>query len=322
MRLCSSFCFLALATVGCKDPAPSKPKEAPSATASAPTSASCAKQAEDLGAWLKAVNDEGMGPPPPYQQMGMKLVPRNDGDPWAWFGAAMLVDKGAVQLDFDKLGAPSDSATLEKLVEQLKQRAGVALAAGISMGLDVYIHKDTPWEMVVAVFDPAVASGFRTVGVVFEGPSKIEAPSSSLLAALDAADQKRREDGDPLDDIAPAGPADKAFAKCRPAISVLREAGKRELTPKEKNEFFVKRAPGAWLSCQCRADQDAIRAVQWHWLGRTYGPPTRSVKLLLTSADDKEATKVSGAKTEPWSKMADKVVEASKSGKRVALTVE
>lgn len=323
MRLCSCLCLIVLATAGCKDDTANRSESpaAASAAASASGVASCGARAKALAAWMKAATGEGMGPPAPFDQTSIKLVSRDDGDPWAWHGAALLFDNEAVQLDFEKLGAPSDATAKEKLAQQLKQRAEVALAAGISMGLDVYVHRDTPWETVVAVLEPAVASGFRTVGLVFEGPAEAQAPSSPLLAALVKADQVRRE-ADPLEDFASPEPAHKALARCRPAISILREIGKRELTPKEKASFFAKRAPGAWQSCRCRSDDDAFKALQWHWLGRTYGPPTRSIKLLLATADDGEAEKVSAKGSEPWSKVAPTVVEASKSGKRLAFMVQ
>ena len=127
---------------------------------------------------------------------------------------------------------------------------------------------------------------------------------------------------DPFEEAALAGPADKALAKCRPAVSLLQDIGKRELTAKEKNASWAKRAPGAWQSCRCRVDDDTFKAMQWHWLGRTYGPPTRTVKVLLSPADDKEAQKVAAPKAEPWSKVAEKVVQASKSGKRISLATE
>lgn len=321
MRFRTSLFLVALAAVGCKQESATKPSSSASATASAPSVASCGDKSKELGAWMTAANAEGMGPPAPFEQMRMKLVARGDGDPWAWHGASLLFDQKAVQLDFDRLGVPGEEASKKKLAEQLEARAKTALAAGISMGLDVYIHRDTPWETVVVLLDQAAASGFRTVGLVFEGPSKVKAPSSPLLAELVKADARRR-DADPFEEAAPAGPADKAFAKCRPAISLLQDIGKRELTPKEKTATFAKRAPGAWQSCRCRIDDDALMALQWHWLGRTYGPPTRSVKVLLSPADDQDAAKVAAPKSKPWSEVADKVVQAAKSGKRVSLAIE
>ena len=100
---------------------------------------------------------------------------------WAWHGASLLFDDKAVQLDFERLGAPGEEASNKKLTEQLEARAKMALAAGMSMGLDVYIHQDTPWETVVALLNLAVGSGFRAVGLVFEG--NVEARGAVLTFA-------------------------------------------------------------------------------------------------------------------------------------------
>ncbi len=315
-------CLLALAAAGCKEDAPAKPSGAASASASATTVASCAEQSKVLGAWMKAANSEGMGPPAPFRKRKIDLVARSDGDPWAWFGAALLVDADAVQLDFDALGPPGKDETKGKLEAQLKQRAKTALAAGISMGIDVYLDDDTSWEAVVSALSPVIATGFRTAGFVFQGPSKVEPPKSPLLAKLMEADEARRKAADPLGAPEPASPAIEALSSCRAVVSIVKSIGKRELTPKEKNGFWSKRAPGAWQSCRCRGSQETLEALQWHWLGRSYGPPTRSFKVLLSDADDAEATSVKAPKSAPWKEVADKVVQAAKSGKRVALVIE
>lgn len=311
---------MAIAATGCDEKKPAPPSIAPSATASSPV-ASCADRSKRLGEWLEAAKNEGMGPPPPYEQMQMKLVESSDGDPWAWFGAALLVNKDALQLDFEKIGPPSEDSSREKLSASLKQRAQSALAAGISMGLDLYIHPDTPWSSVTALFDAVAASGFRTVGIVFAAPTKLQSPKSDLLAALRDADQKGSEQDLPIDEPVP-DPADKALSACRPAISLLREIGKREMTAKDKVELFAQRAPGAWQSCLCRVDEDVIKTLHWHWLARSYGPPTRSFKLLVAAGGDKEATTIAAGTQDPWSKVSGEIVRASKDGKRVAFTAK
>ena len=306
--------------LGCKDPAPPSPSVSPSSTGSAPSVASCAKRAEDLGSWLAALKDEGAGPPVSLRDANVDLVARSDGDAWAWHGAALLLSGSAIHLDREKLGAPSDAGTLRELAAQLKSRAQVALSAGVSLGLDVYVDAKTPWGTVVAALDAAVKAGFRTVGFVFAAPAKLDAPTSTLIAELAKADEAGGDD-DPLEPVT-TGPADKALASCRPAISVLQEIGKRDLGAREKVEFFAKRAPGAWQACGCRADEQALRSVPWHWSGRANGAPTRSFTLVLGTKSDKETSLVSAAKSDLWSKVVEKVVGAAASGKRVVLAAE
>lgn len=317
-----SFLLLSIVlALGCKDPAPPSPAANPSSTGSAPSVASCAKRAEDLGSWLTNLKDEGAGPTVSLKDAGVDLVPRTDGDAWAWHGAAVLISDSAVQVDRENVGASSDSATQDKLASLLKSRAQVALSAGVSLGLDLYIDASTPWGTVVAALDGANKAGFRTVGFVFAASTKLEAPSSTLLGELAKADEAGGEDDDPL---APAttGPADKALASCRPAVSVVQEIGKRDLGAREKVEFFVKRAPGAWQACGCRADEQALRSLAWHWSGRGNGPPTRTIKVVLAAKADKEATVVSAAKSDAWSKVAEKVVGAAATDKHVVLAAE
>jgi hypothetical protein len=292
----------------------------PSSTGSAPSVASCAKRAEDLGSWLATLKDEGAGPPVSLRDANVDLVARSDGDAWAWHGAALLLSGSAIHLDREKLGAPSDARTLDDLAAQLKSRAQVALSAGVSLGLDVYVDAKTPWGTVVAALDAAVKAGFRTVGFVFAAPAKLDAPTSTLIAELAKADEAGGDD-DPLEPVT-TGPADKALASCRPAISVLQEIGKRDLGVREKVEFFAKRAPGAWQACGCRADEQALRSVPWHWSGRANGAPTRSFTLVLGTKSDKETSLVSAAKSDLWSKVAEKIVGAAATDKHVVLAAE
>lgn len=316
-----SFLFLPVVfALGCKDPAPPSPSVSASSTGSAPSVASCAKRAEDLGSWLATLKDEGAGPPVSLRDANVDLVVRSDGDAWAWNGAALLLSSSAIHLDHETLGAPSDAGTLDKLATQLKSRAQVALSAGVSLGLDLYVDAKTPWGTVVAALEASVKAGFRTVGFVFAAPGKLEGPSSTLLGELANADEVGGND----DPLAPAttGPGDKALATCRPAISVLQEIVKRDLGAREKVEFFAKRAPGAWQACGCRADEQALRSLPWHWSGRANGPPTRSFKVVLGTKSDKETSLVSAAKSDLWSKVAEKVVGAAASDKRVVLAAE
>ncbi len=324
MRLPPTFGLLVVAAIGCKETESSKPFATPSANASSAgnsgSAASCGIKSKELETWLRAAYDEGMAPPAPYKSMGMRLVERNDGDAWAWFGSALLLDTSTMKLDFERLGPPKEK-NYKKLSEQLKQQAQVALSAGISMGLDVYIHPDTSWETVVSVLTPVAQTGIRTVGIVFEAPSKLEAPKSDLIEKMHNVDEARRK-SDSIEENVSGDPAEKALSNCRPAVSLLHDIRKRELTTKEKTAMFAKRAPGAWQSCRCRTRPDVLKAIQWHWLGRGYGPPTRSIKLQLANAGEKDAKKISGPKTEPWSKMAEKVVEALKEKRRLSFVVE
>ncbi len=320
MRARSFLWMPVFVALGCKDPAPPPPSPSATATNSASHLAPCAKRAQDLGAWLATLKDEGAGPPVSLAEANVDLVPRTDGDVWAWHGAAVLLSGSAVQLDREKIGAPSEPGTQQKLVTAFKSRAQVALSAGVSLGLDVYVDAKTPWGNVVATLDAAAGAGFRTVGFVFAAPAKLEAPSSALLGELAKADETGGDD----DPLAPAttGPADKALASCRPAVSVLQEIGTRDLGAREKVEFFAKRAPGSWQACGCRADDQALRSLAWHWSGRGNGPPTRAITVMLGTKADKETSAVSAAKSDLWSKVAEKVVAAAATDKRVVLAAE
>ena len=277
---------------------------------------------EKMSAWLTTLLQEGAGPTAPLQEANIQLASLEQGELWAWHGAAVIVSSSVLQIDRERLGSPQESTTSDKLQAAFKARSQSALSAGFSLGIDLHIDENTPWETVVSVHQAGAKAGIRTAGLVFAGASDLEPPTCPVLEELVGTSKTDEPPSDDLLSSEAPSPEQKALESCRPAVSILRDIAKRDLGGKERLENYVKRAPLAWQACDCRGDERAVRAIAWYWSGRHHGPPTRTIRISLGVKGEKDTMTVSASKTDPWSKVSQSVIEAAQSNRRLVFAVE
>jgi hypothetical protein len=292
-------CALLAACSGRKADAPNpEAKATPAEPAKPATVPACAAKAKDLEPWLVQLEQEVSSHEIDF---GLKLQPIDR----APYPVEQRIDYVSItdqcRALFEESEANHVGCSLDKLggedalVERLKAAHDQKGKGGVDDVLRLDVDGKAHWGDVARIVEAAAKAGYTNALFGFTATSKLAQPpgvdaSTVTEETFDRASKR-------LDELQTA---------CKPWKSAI--LGHRYVEPKGENARAVgQETAAALVACNCAADPDEVRRVQWivgHWHQAT---PRVGVTVALGG----DGTEIAVPAATPWSEAHQKILAAA-----------
>jgi hypothetical protein len=265
-----------------------------------PTAPSCADRANELGAWLAAIEPEGEA----IQTSGGDHFAPGPGLPLGKRERAPVVQikRGELRLDGGPV-AIADFADRFAADRSADRFGDPARPARVILAIDADVRLDD----VVGVTDVLLQAGATDLGLAFAYTGKVHtAPMASSISAQ--IDEIRRAPVE-LRATQAAQLAVHLIESCKPLDDVFSKVV-ADMPPEARIQMLIRGIAPALTACDCAIDLDAFRELMWHIIGPGNATPASIVDVTLTG--DPTAQPVRGS---TWADAAHRLIAAH--GKRV-----
>lgn len=299
-------------------------KKTPAPTEKEDAKSGCAARASALGTWMKAAVAEGV------QTQTAGIVDLVEvAQPPRPIPAATAVSLTADHVTVNGLAVtdPEDAKLGSMLLEVLKAAFGDRQKMQAQRGDDdphlrtalLIVDQKATWGAFVTAAAAAGKAGYTNLALLFDAKSAVEPPPAS---PLDAEMRKALAPiADPsvsdLGQIPEAGPFDRVFSKCKPAMDLITAKGGPY--GQARWELTADRLPATLEECTCQVDDGEVKAWFWAALGRYSVASPMTVVSVESVAAGASPVRVAQKADRPWSEAYKMVVDAAAKDPKMTL---